>query len=237
MSQPIAQTLSSRIRDLILKGEFAAGQHLREVQLAEMFGSSRTPVRLALAANERDGLLEYGPNRGYVVRPFRVKDIASAFEMRALIEGYATRRVAEKGLSAETQERIAGAIASVSHLLDRDEALDEDARQAWRTHNATFHRGIMEDADNRFIAPMLLSVQQIPSVYPPVLSSYDPGRLRAYNDQHRRILACIVTREAVRAEFLMREHVQAAGETILASLSDTLHTDPSTGENLGEPSK
>lgn len=218
VSQPIAQALSARIRDMILKGEFPAGKHLREVQLAEMFGASRTPVRLALAANEKDGLLDYSPNRGYVVRPFDAKDIAGAYELRALIEGLGARKAAEQGLRPDLARKAACAIEAVSELLCTDEPLDEGARESWRIHNSLFHRAIVEQSDNRFIGPMLLSVQQIPSVYPPVLASYDPSSLRTYNDQHRQVLTCILNREGVRSEFLMREHIHLAGETICASL-------------------
>ncbi len=229
VSQPIAQALSARIRDMILKGEFAAGQHLREVFLAEMFGASRTPVRLALAANEKDGLLDYSPNRGYVVRPFDVKDISSAYELRALIEGLAARKAAEQGLERERLRRAETAIKAVDGLLGGEDPLDEPARETWRAHNAIFHRAIVEQSDNRFIGPMLLSVQQIPSVYPPILASYDPYALRNYNLQHRQVLACIVNREAVRAEFLMREHVYSAGEVICASIGKAGSTTTSAG--------
>lgn len=218
VSQPIAQALSARIRDMILKGEFAAGQHLREVFLAEMFGASRTPVRLALAANEKDGLLDYSPNRGYVVRPFDTKDIRSAYELRALIEGLAARKAAEQGLDRERHRAAETAITSVDELLRTEDLLDDPARETWRAHNAVFHRAIVEQSDNRFIGPMLQSVQQIPSVYPPILASYDSASLRTYNFQHRQVLACIANREGVRAEFLMREHIHAAGEVICASI-------------------
>ena len=218
VSQPISQALSARIREMILKGEFTAGQHLREVFLAEMFGASRTPVRLALAANEKDGLLDYSPNRGYVVRPFDVKDIGSAYEVRALIEGLAARKAAEQGLDRERHRRADAAIAAVDEMLRSEEPLDDPAREIWRAHNAVFHRAIVEQSDNRFIAPMLQSVQQIPSVYPPVLASYDPATLRTYNAQHRQVLTCIANREGVRAEFLMREHIYAAGEVICAAI-------------------
>ncbi len=217
-SQPIAQALSARIRDMILKGEFAAGRHLREVQLAEMFGSSRTPVRSALAANEKDGLLDYSPNRGYVVRPFDAKDIGNAYELRALIEGLAARKAAERGLHPERHLKAATAIAAVDELLNTEDVLDDDARDLWRKHNATFHRVIVEQSDNRFIMPMLLSVQQIPSVFPPILSSYDCLQLRIYNGEHRQVLDCILNREGVRAEFLMREHILGAGAAIRATI-------------------
>src|ERR1700761_7762721 len=156
-AEPIAQVLSTRIRDMILKGEFVAGQHLREVQLAEMFGASRTPVRTALASNEKDGLLEYNPNRGYIVRPFDSTDIRSAYELRALIEGYAARKAAERGLPAEQLSKANTAIMGVDALLKTDELLDDDVRSIWRRHNAAFHEAIVEQGDNRFMAQMLLS--------------------------------------------------------------------------------
>lgn len=215
----IAQALSARIRDHILCGTFAAGEHLREVQLAALFSASRTPVRHALAANEKDGLLEYTAHRGYIVRPFDVADIASAYEVRALIEGFASRKAAEQGLRADRQRQAEAAIEAVAELLRRDEPLDEESREAWRANNSAFHRAIVEQSENRFIGPMLANVQQIPSVYPPVMSSYDPQSLRIYNDQHRAVLACILHRQGARAEFLMREHVYLAGETICAAIN------------------
>jgi GntR family transcriptional regulator of vanillate catabolism len=223
-NEPIAQTLSTRIRDMILKGQFAAGQHLREVQLAEMFGASRTPVRSALASNEKDGLLEYSPNRGYVVKPFDATDIGSAYELRALIEGLAARKAAEKGLLPERHAQAIAAIAAVDDLLRTDEPLGDELRDIWRKHNASFHGSIVEQSDNRFIKPVLASVQQIPSVYPPILSTYDPAILRVYNREHRQVLDCIVNREGVRAEYLMREHILGAGAAIRAAIQHEVRT-------------
>lgn len=64
MSRDTATTVDSQqaraliqLRDLILKGEFAPGERLAEVTLATRLGVSRTPVRLALAALEREGLV------------------------------------------------------------------------------------------------------------------------------------------------------------------------------------
>jgi len=217
----IAQTLSAQIRDHILSGAFAAGQHLREVELASLFGTSRTPVRHALAANEKDGLLDYTAHRGYVVRAFEVMDMDQAYEMRAVLEGYAARRAAERGLCADRHRKAAAAIESVDALLQQDAPLDDAAREAWRCRNTEFHQAIVEQSENRFIGPMLASVQQIPSVFPPVLATYEASALRIYNDQHRAVLASILRREGTRAEFLMREHVTLAGEVIRATVATT----------------
>ena len=217
----IAQTLSALLRDNILNGAFTAGQHLREAELACLFGTSRTPVRHALAANEKDGLLDYTAHRGFVVRAFDVMDMDQAYEMRALIEGYAARTAAERGLRADRHQKAAAAIESVDDLLQQDAPLDDAAREAWRSRNIEFHQAIVAQCENRFIGPMLTSVQQIPSVFPPVLTTYEASALRIYNDQHRAILASILRREGTRAEFLMRDHVTLSGEAIRATVGTT----------------
>src|SRR3954462_7579608 len=47
-----------RLRELILSGEFAAGTRMSELPLVERLGVSRTPLRLALATLEHEGLPE-----------------------------------------------------------------------------------------------------------------------------------------------------------------------------------
>lgn len=46
-----------QLRDMILKGEFVPGERLAEIPLAEKLEASRTPVRLALASLEHEGLI------------------------------------------------------------------------------------------------------------------------------------------------------------------------------------
>jgi GntR family transcriptional regulator, vanillate catabolism transcriptional regulator len=66
------------LRDLILKGEFAPGERLAEVTLAERLQASRTPVRLALTTLEQEGLVEPSPAGGYVMRRITATEIADA---------------------------------------------------------------------------------------------------------------------------------------------------------------
>lgn len=221
----IAQELTGRIRDMILRGKFVSGEHLREMALAELFSVSRTPIRAALAANEKDGLLEYSQNRGYVVRPFDIRDIADAYEMRAMLEGFACRKAAERGLELDAERNARRAINAVGALLESGDPLDDAAREAWRRHNTIFHRAIIEHAENSFLPAMLQLVNRIPSVFPPIFPTYDADALRVFNDQHTRILKCILDRQGTRAEVLMREHAYLACETFCASIRDRTKRD------------
>src|SRR6201996_1245183 len=86
-----------RLRELILSGEFEPGERMSELPLVERLGVSRTPLRLALASLEHEGLLQVLPTGGYVVREFSQTDIRQAIELRGVLEGTACRFAAEHG--------------------------------------------------------------------------------------------------------------------------------------------
>ena len=67
---------------MILSGEFAPGERMSELRLVKRLGVSRTPLRLALATLEHEGLLQGLKSRGYVVREFTKADISDAIELR-----------------------------------------------------------------------------------------------------------------------------------------------------------
>ena len=57
------------IREAILDEVFKPGDHLGEVELAEKFQVSRSPVREALLALEKEGTLIMSPYKGAIVKP------------------------------------------------------------------------------------------------------------------------------------------------------------------------
>lgn len=87
---------SKGLRDQVYKsvsmalraGEFAPSQPLKEHEIAEALGVSRTPVREALAMLASDGVLSPAA-KGYVVRVITQEEIGDVFEMRRLLEPYA----------------------------------------------------------------------------------------------------------------------------------------------------
>ena len=55
--QPTENLATTELRNAILSGSLAPGTWLRQEELAERFGVSRMPVRQALLALEREGLV------------------------------------------------------------------------------------------------------------------------------------------------------------------------------------
>src|SRR5512143_3757926 len=95
-----------RLRELILNGEFQAGARMSELPLVERLGVSRTPLRLALAELEHEGLLRSLSRAGYAVREFTQDDIRDAIELRGVLEGTAARFAAERGPARRDIRRL-----------------------------------------------------------------------------------------------------------------------------------
>lgn len=79
------------VRDAILTSVFEPGARLRQEQLADMFGTSRIPVREALRALEYEGLVRSEPHRGFTVTSLDADDVDEVYELRMLLEGEAVR--------------------------------------------------------------------------------------------------------------------------------------------------
>lgn len=84
-SEAVEQVIAILLR-LMLNGELAGGQRLRQDELARRLGVSRMPLRSALQILTADGLVTYSPNRGYAVFEMTYDDFRQVRKMRAAIE-------------------------------------------------------------------------------------------------------------------------------------------------------
>ncbi len=97
----LAEGLHAALREDILQGTIEAGTRLRETEVAQRFGVSRTPVREALKKLELEGLIADVPGRGLTVTKPSLNDILDAYLIREVLEGLATRLAAERALEPE----------------------------------------------------------------------------------------------------------------------------------------
>src|SRR5260370_1364705 len=84
---------ADQIRDLIVRRVLLPGEKIRQVELADRIGVSRSPLREALRTLESEGVVAYEVNRGYVVAKLDDDDLAQIFRMRALLEDELLRTV------------------------------------------------------------------------------------------------------------------------------------------------
>src|SRR5687768_17715411 len=106
----VADLAYERIRGYVLGGEARPGARLGQVELAERFGISRTPVREALRRLAGEGLVEPLSNRGFRVADLGLDAVLRRLEVRAMLEpGIAT--LAAERRDERAIKRLYGSIA------------------------------------------------------------------------------------------------------------------------------
>jgi DNA-binding GntR family transcriptional regulator len=85
------------IRSLVFEGELRPGRRIPQDEIATTLGVSRIPVREAIIALEREGLVTIEPHRGAFVNLITPDTIRDQYELYGLAFGLATRRAAERG--------------------------------------------------------------------------------------------------------------------------------------------
>ena len=214
-----------RLRELILRGELAAGARIAELALVDLLGVSRTPIRSALMRLEQEGLLEVLPSGGYAVRTFSEREVADAIELRGTLEGLAARLAAERGVATRTLAQARDCLDQIDQVL-LDPSLSDEMFSDYVRLNAQFHRLLAEMASSGVLAREIERAGSLPFASPSgfvgVHINNTPARdmLVVAQHQHRQVLDAIERRESGRAEALMREHSRIARHNMQMALRE-----------------
>ena len=96
VSSGAAQPIYDAVHDAVLDQRLAPGTKLTEARLAELFGVSRTIVRVALLRLAHDHIVKLSPNRGARIASPTVAETRQLFEARRLVECAAMPLAAER---------------------------------------------------------------------------------------------------------------------------------------------
>ena len=197
----MADLAYERIRGLVLGDELPPGSRLGQVELAERFGISRTPVREALRRLAGEGLVDFHSNRGFRVADLGLDAVLRRLEVRTLLEPGIARLAAGRRTEGD-----------VRHLNDCI-AREERAKSGIAAHDATrdFHVALARATGNDELVRVIQSLWLV-EVGRRLLS-----RRSAVSDwqttdveEHRGIAAAVAEGRADDAERLMTEHVRGA---------------------------
>ncbi len=200
-----------RVRELVLEGEFAPGERLAELPLVDRLGVSRTPLRLALAALEHEGLLRSLSGGGYAVREFSPADIRDAIELRGVLEGTAARFAAERGASRRDLRGLRVISEATAQLVHR---ADYESFERYVDLNQSFHARMLKIAHSPLLERALEGILSLPFASPSafVLAHAELPESREIlviaHRQHVGLIEAIESREGARAESLGREHAR-----------------------------
>jgi len=133
----------ARIKHLIIFGRLRPRERLIEDDLTAQFQTSRHVIRTAFVTLEHMGLVTRRPNKGVIVRDFSVAEVEEIYEMRAMLQAEAARRVP---LPAPILEELTAIHEAHGAAIDRQDL------GAVCSLNNDFHRTIFAACGNRYLA-------------------------------------------------------------------------------------
>lgn len=195
------------IRQEILRGERAAGEWLREEDLAASLGVSRTPVREALRRLATEGLVRHERHRGVQVESWSLADLDEIFSLRSVLEPWGCALAAASGLAdldalRDLADRMDAAAGGASPDLDEITRL-----------NNRFHGEILAASGNGRLVQLVATVIAVPIVWR-TFSHYSPAAMRRSLAHHHELVDALAAQDPDWAESVMRSHVRAARSTL-----------------------
>jgi DNA-binding GntR family transcriptional regulator len=198
----------SVLRKAILRGDFIPGERLLQADLATALGVSRIPVREALLKLEAEGLIEFEPHRGAVVKALDVEDIKEIYELRSLLEKIAV----EQSIGHLKEEEIVELERYVSQM---EEAKGVDV---FVEANIKFHRLLIKNCPwSRLLSFIETLWNGFPQQTPHLLTD----QMDISNQEHQDILEAVKEKNERKAAKLVYEHIKRTGNTLVKSKWET----------------
>lgn len=202
----LANVVQTEIERMILDGELASGAKLTESTLADQLGVSRGPVREAFRMLEEAGLVRTEKNRGVFVRDVPIEEALEIFEVRAAMDLYVGRKVAQSASAAQVRE--------LRQLVDAmDQAVKSGNARDYHRFNLAFHDRLLELAGN---AKLLATYRKLVNELSLFRRQNLTGESMAvYSREHRQIVKAIAAGDAEAAGQAMYQHVMNSRERTL----------------------
>jgi DNA-binding GntR family transcriptional regulator len=183
--EPLQLTLlaAAQIRGLIIDRVLLPGEKIRQVELAERIGVSRSPLREALRILESEGVVTYETNRGYVVARLDDNDLAQIYRMRAMLEDELLRTVRRPDDGV------------LSDLKDLNEkmivAIDERNVAEVMRYNREFHFTIFDLSPLNQFRREIQRLWQMSEGYSAAWWWRQPGARTRINIEHKAIISSL----------------------------------------------
>lgn len=189
----------------IVRGQFTPGQRLRDTELAEQLGVSRTPVREALLRLEREGFISSQKHLGFSVKGLQESEILEVYPLVRLLE-----------CSALDSSSIPCS-AKIKKLNEIALSLKQEGSDPLRRIelDSSWHMVLIEGSGNQHLMRILADLKRILLRYEYAFMQ-DDELVTESAAEHEAITASLVSGDRCKAVRLLRAHWDRCSEATLA---------------------
>ncbi|WP_425091323.1 GntR family transcriptional regulator [Tropicimonas sp. S265A] len=208
----LAAEAAESLREFIMLGKLAPGMPVRERDLAEAFGISRTPLKEALRILEGEGLINYGPTRRPFVADPSLDEINDWLRVQGALEALAGELACDMASDRQLAE-IESINASIKDARDADGKLEAFRR------DMSFHEAIVAASGNAALAETHAAYNARLWRVRFLSSQRHEGR-DTTRQEHLKIIEALKARDAKAARRALKQHLRTAETNIAATMTE-----------------
>ena len=206
---PVRLQVVERLRDAIVSMRFKPGDRLRERELCELTGVSRTSVREALRQLEAEGLVEVIANVGPIVTVISVEDVREIYLLRSVLEGLAGELFTRQATDEQIAE-LKDVTLRLGALVDRGEVHKMIALKD------EFYEILLSGAGSVLVERTLASLRARVTVLRATTLSQADRPEDTYRELQQ-IIQAIEAKDPAGAEAACRAHVKNAAKVAISA--------------------
>ncbi|MBW2499526.1 MAG: GntR family transcriptional regulator [Deltaproteobacteria bacterium] len=203
----VGEIVGDHIRRLVFEGELREGERVPQREIAEALGVSSIPVREALVALQREGVVTIEPSRGAFVNRLDSEVATEQFYVFGRIYGLATRRATERA-SQQVVDELEELAKEIAAARDPEELLALSIRFQWL---------ILEAGGSRRLQALFDPLSRI---VPGNFYVTIPGSAEATRRGVAEMVEAISSRRAEAAEYACWRLIDAIGELVAVQLRE-----------------
>jgi DNA-binding GntR family transcriptional regulator len=199
------------IKRLMLQQKLFPGQKLLYRELIERLGMSKTPIVNALNRLEQEGFVIAEPNVGYTVKPIDVKEIFDSYEVREALEVKSVSQALKKG-----KPKQMAALEDKLAIFEQYRPYKYDKKKLML--DCDFHLQIAVMSGNDVLRYLLRrNFEHI--ILRTKLDNYDPKRMDATAEDHRRLLVSMKKKDVPTCVDRIENHIRHSRDYVIRCLS------------------
>lgn len=182
-----------QLKEQILHLELPPGAAISEIETAEKYNISRTPVRDAFKRLEREGLLEIRPHIGTFISLIDLNAVSDILYIREVLE-YSVLSDLSQIYDKSQDLRIQLILQHQKELLESDMPIDELSRAFINSDN-DFHTALFDAAGKKNIIRFLYSYNSQYERFRTFINFNGKEDLQKLYDCHVKIWECIIAKD------------------------------------------
>ena len=204
--KPLVEKIRFHLEEQIIAGRLKPRQRLVEEEIAREMSVSRSPIREALRALERDGLVTLTPGRGACVADLTPEEVDDVYAVRGRLGGLMFS-LAARHMSQASLDRLHQIVTEMERVV-----VDADI-QRYFLLDLDFEEQVMEACPNKKLVVVWRHLGR-PILRFRYFSLFPPGRLPTSLQYHRDLVLAFRSRDGAAADQLVQRTIEAAGRAL-----------------------